>query len=66
MKGTSPLNNNEIRRVSAAFTGTYEIRNRGLFMLSVSTGGHISELLGLRVAGTLHRRAECRITADPF
>lgn len=45
MKGTRPLNNDEIRRVSAAFTGTYEARNRGLFMLGVSTGGRISELL---------------------
>ncbi|MCY4552151.1 MAG: tyrosine-type recombinase/integrase, partial [Candidatus Poribacteria bacterium] len=50
MKGTRPLNNDEIRRVSAAFTGTYEIRNRGLFMIGVSTGGRISELLSLRVA----------------
>ena len=50
MKGTRPLNNDEIRRVSAAFTGTFEIRNRGLFMLGVSTGGRISELLSLRVA----------------
>ena len=49
MKGTRPLNNDEIRRVSAAFTGTYEIRNRGLFMLGVSTGGRISELLSLRI-----------------
>lgn len=49
MKGTRPLNNGEIRRVSAAFTGTYEIRNRGLFMIGVSTGGRISELLSLRV-----------------
>ena len=31
------------------FTGTYEVRNRGLFMLGVSTGGRISELLSLRV-----------------
>ena len=38
MKGTRPLDNDEIRRVSAAFTGMYEIRNRGLFMLGVSTG----------------------------
>ena len=37
------------RRVSAAFTGTYEARNRGLFMLGVSTSGRISELLSLRV-----------------
>ena len=49
MKGTRPLNNDEIRRVSATFTSTYEARNRGLFMLGVSTGGRISELLSLRV-----------------
>ena len=49
MKGTRPLDNDEIRRVAAAFTGTYEVRNRGLFMLGVSTGGRISELLSLRV-----------------
>ena len=45
MKGTRPLDNNEIRQVAAAFTGTYEIRNRGLFLLGASTGGRISELL---------------------
>ena len=44
MKGTSPLNNTEIRRVSAAFTGTFETRYRGLFMIGVSTGGRISDL----------------------
>ena len=47
MKGTRPLDNNEIRLVSACFTGTNEVRNRGLFMLGVSTGGRISELLSL-------------------
>ena len=50
MKGTRPLDNNEIRLVSACFTGTYEVRNRGLFMLGVSTGGRISELLSLKIA----------------
>ena len=49
MKGTRPLDNNEIRLVSACFTGTFEVRNRGLFMLGVSTGGRISELLSLRI-----------------
>ena len=49
MKGTRPLDNDEIRRVSGCFTGMYEARNRGLFMLGVSTGGRISELLSLRV-----------------
>ena len=45
MKGTRPLDNNEIRRVSVAFTGIFEVRNRSLFMLGVSTGGRISDSL---------------------
>ena len=49
MKGTRPLDNDEIRRVSLCFDGTFEIRNRGLFMLGVSTGGRISELLSLTI-----------------
>ncbi len=49
MKGTRPLDNNEIRLVSACFSGKYEVRNRGLFLLGVSTGGRISELLSLRI-----------------
>lgn len=49
MKGTRPLDNDEIRSVSTCFTGTYEVRNRGLFMLGVSTGGRISELLSLQI-----------------
>ena len=50
MKGTRPLDNNdEIRLVSACFTGTFATRNRGLFMLGVSTGGRISELLSLMI-----------------
>ena len=50
MKGTRPFDNTEIRLVSACFTGTFEVRNRGLFMLGVSTGGRISELLSLQIA----------------
>ena len=49
MKGTKPLNNTDIHRVSAAFTGTLDIRNRGLLMIGVSTGERISELLSLRI-----------------
>ena len=49
MKGTRPLDNDEIRRVSTCFTGTFQVRNRGLFMLGVSTGGRISELLSLTI-----------------
>ena len=57
MKGTRPLDNNEIRRVSRCFTGTFEVRNRGLFMLGVSTGGRISELLSLTI-GDLRSQLE--------
>ena len=49
MKGTRPLDNSEILLVSACFDGTFEVRNRGLFMLGVSTGGRISELLSLQI-----------------
>ena len=56
MKGTRPLDNNEIRRVSACFTGIYEKRNRGLFMLGVSTGGRISELLSLTIGDVYQNR----------
>ena len=49
MKGTRPLDNAEIRKVSAAFGGTFAIRNGSLFMLGVSVGGRISELLALKV-----------------
>ena len=57
MRGTRPLNNDEIRRVSAAFTGTFEIRNRGLFMIGVSTGGRISELLSLTIGDVYQNRS---------
>ena len=49
MKGTRPLDNEEIRKVSEAFNGKYAVRNRNLFMLGVSVGGRISELLALKV-----------------
>jgi len=49
MKGTRPLTNSEIRRVIAAFDGTFEIRNRSLFLLGVSIGGRVSEMLSLKI-----------------
>ena len=49
MKGTRPLNNDEIRKVADCFSGTFATRNRGLFMLGVSTGGRIRELLSLQI-----------------
>ncbi len=42
MKGTRPLDNDEIRGVSTFFTGTFAVRNRGLFILGVSTYGRIT------------------------
>ena len=56
MKGTRPLDNHEIRLVSACFDGTFASRNRGLFMLGVSTGGRISELLSLQIADVYQNR----------
>ena len=49
MKDTRPLDTNEIRLVSACFSGKFEVRNRVLFLLGVSTGGRISELLSLQI-----------------
>ena len=57
MKGTRPLDNQEIRQVSGIFDSTFEIRNRALFMLGVSTGGRISELLGLQIGDVYQNRA---------
>jgi integrase/recombinase XerD len=57
MKGTRPLDNDEIRRVSGCFTGTFEVRNRGLFMIGVSTGGRISELLSLCIGDVFQNRS---------
>ena len=61
MKGTRPLDNDEIRQVSTCFTGTFATRNRGLFMLGVSTGGRISELLSLQI-GDVYQN--CRAVTD--
>ena len=55
MKGM-PLDSDEIRLVSACFDGTFTTRNRGLFMLGVSTGGRISELLSLRIGDVYQNR----------
>jgi len=49
MKGCRPLTTQEIKQVSKQFSGEYEVRNRAMFMLGVSTGGRISELLALKV-----------------
>ena len=65
MKGTRPLDNTEIRRVSACFDVTpFEARNRRLFMLGVSTRGRISEPLSLQIADVYQN--ESAVTAMLF
>jgi len=49
MKGCRPLQNDEILEVCKQFTGRYAVRNHSLFMLGISVGGRISELLSLKV-----------------
>ena len=49
MKGTRPLSNEEVSKVVMSFSGNFATRNCGLFVLGVSTGGRISELLSLKV-----------------
>ncbi len=49
MKGARPLANDEILLVAKQFHGTFAIRNRSLFMLGVSVGGRISEMLALTI-----------------
>lgn len=57
MKGTRPLDTHEIRKVADCFEGIFKTRNRGLFMLGVSTGGRISELLSLTIGDVYQNRA---------
>ena len=49
MRGARPLANDEILLVAKQFDGTFAIRNRSLFMLGVSVGGRISEMLALTI-----------------
>ena len=65
MKGTRPLTTDEIRRVSHCFDGTFATRNRGLFMLGVSTGGRISELLSLTV-GNVYQNSAAGTTSPVY
>ena len=49
MKGTRTLGNNEIRKISNCFDGTFETRNRTLFRICISPDGRIRELLNLQI-----------------
>lgn len=50
MKGTRPLDNDEIWAIYESFTSEYKKRDHGLFLLGISVGGRISEMLGLQVS----------------
>ena len=49
MKGARPLTVSEIKLVSTKFKGSFAVRNKSLFMLAISCGGRISEMLSLTV-----------------
>ena len=49
MKGARPLTVSEIQLVSTKFKGSFSVRNKSLFMLAISCGGRISEMLSLTV-----------------
>lgn len=55
MKGTRPLDNQEIMQVYGSFTGEFADRNQCLFMIGVSIGGRIDELLSLKVKDLYQR-----------
>ena len=48
-KGMRPLSPDEIRSVVTHFHGVYAERNKSLFILGISVGGRISELLSLTI-----------------
>ncbi len=43
------LRKSEIRKISEQFSGVFKVRNKGLFILRMSTGADISELLALTI-----------------
>lgn len=55
MKGTRPLDNKEILQVCRCFEGQFAQRNHALFLLGVSIGGRIDEMLSLTVGDVFQR-----------
>ncbi len=50
MKGARKLSDDEVALLASSFCGRYAVRDRTLFILGLSTGGRISELLSLRIS----------------
>jgi integrase len=55
MKGCRPLTAQEMHQVSQSFEGAFALRNRALFVVGLTTGFRISELLSVRVGNVLQR-----------
>ena len=49
MKGARALIAEEIQSIKKSFFGTYEVRDRSLFLIGLYTGSRISELISLNV-----------------
>jgi len=49
MKGARKFKDSEIAQIASSFRGRHAVRDRTLFILGLSTGGRISELLSLRI-----------------
>ena len=49
MKGARALTAEEIQSIKKSFFGTYEVRDRSLFLIGLYTGSRISELISLNV-----------------
>lgn len=49
MKGTRPLNNEELLLIVNAYEGRHAARDKSLIVIGFSTGGRISELLSLKL-----------------
>lgn len=49
MRGTRPLNNEELLLIANACEGRHAARDKSLFVIGFSTGGRISELLSLKL-----------------
>ena len=49
MKGARALTAEEIQSIKKSFFGTYEVRDRSLFLIGLYTGSRISELISLKV-----------------
>jgi site-specific recombinase XerD len=63
MKGCRPLTDTEVTLVAMSFGGMYAARDKALFLLGVTTGFRISELLSLTVGDVYqHGRVVERVT----